>query len=234
MLPVPQGKMVMSAGSGKSGTGLRSREFVVSEYLIDLRPVSVEEFVGFLDTLLPRENGRIVAAPSRQGAMGQLEPPDEIKRLVRVPSYWLVLGEGGFVLNGVRGDAPMFNVTWDGADAYCRHVGKNLPSETQWEKACAGSVPAYKVTDKYEWASDWYSADFFRKAGPVDPLNTANTGLKSSRGGVDSRGKVRCSARSGAVPSAATLNKAFRCAKREAKEEGGRYRGRCLLIDYLA
>lgn len=181
-------------------------------YMIDCRPVSVKEFTDFLNTLLPREKGRVIAARSRQGILDQLEPPDGIKKLAGLPSYWLKLGEGGFVINGLSGDEPAFNVTWYGADAYCRYVGKTLPSAAQWERACVAGDVSYKVTEKYEWAEEWFSAD---KRSSVD------TGLKVSLGGAGARGKVKCSARSGGLPSSFAVNKTFRCVS-VLKEESDR------------
>jgi formylglycine-generating enzyme required for sulfatase activity len=35
-------------------------------------------------------------------------------------------------------DHPVATVTWSDADEYCRHVGRRLPTEPEWEKACAG------------------------------------------------------------------------------------------------
>ncbi|MDE3223961.1 MAG: SUMF1/EgtB/PvdO family nonheme iron enzyme, partial [Nitrospirota bacterium] len=58
------------------------------------------------------------------------------------PPYWNQMAHVS------DGDRPVIGIDWHDADAYCRHYGKRLPTEAEWEKAARGTDGR-----KYPWGN---------------------------------------------------------------------------------
>jgi formylglycine-generating enzyme required for sulfatase activity len=97
----------------------------------------------------------------------------------RTPYHWL----GGKIPEG-KEQFPIYNVAWDDANAYCRWVGKRLPTEAEWEKAARGGLEGMD----YPWGDKIAPADArFNVSdgpGPVGKFKPNAYGLFDSAGGV--------------------------------------------------
>ena len=65
---------------------------------------------------------------------------------------------------------PVVNVSWYGAMAYAKRVGKRLPTQVEWEKAARGGL----VGQKYPWGNsiDSSKANYSRNVGDTTPVGS--------------------------------------------------------------
>lgn len=103
----------------------------LSPFSIDETEVSVEQFLRFLNT-----HGNKCVTKKCFEDLGN-------ENFIRKEGKKWVVTDGYQVL-------PITDVTWEGADAYCRWKGKRLPSEAQWEKAARGENGRI-----FPWGDDW-------------------------------------------------------------------------------
>ena len=69
-----------------------------------------------------------------------------------------------------KGSHPVVNVSWYGAMAYAKWVGKRLPTQAEWEKAARGGL----VGQKYPWGNsiDSSKANYSRNVGDTAPVGS--------------------------------------------------------------
>jgi iron(II)-dependent oxidoreductase len=136
------------------------------------------------------------------------------------PLYWERDGEGGWVRTAMGRTEPIdpvhpvVHVSWQEADAFARWTGKRLPTEQEWEAACAGVQVVGQV-----W--EWTSSDFLPYPGfeafPYREYSEAFFGdaYKVLRGGswATSREVIRTSFRNWDLPQRRQIFAGIRCAR---------------------
>lgn len=119
MVRVPAGPFTMGSDDGpadeRPAHAVRLREFE-----LDRLPVTNADFARFLE-----RHGAVAGNGQRY-----FDWDDRDARIHRIDGTWQA--DAGY------GDHPVVEASWLGAHAYCRSLGKRLPTEAEWEKAARG------------------------------------------------------------------------------------------------
>jgi formylglycine-generating enzyme required for sulfatase activity len=105
---------------------------VVPAFYIGVYAVTNEQFARFLSSVRPAPDQRKVWIPW----LDRIVTPASDSEPYRPAT--------GFERH------PVINVSWFGAEAYCRRAGLRLPTEIEWEKAARGTDGRV-----FPWGNDW-------------------------------------------------------------------------------
>lgn len=118
MIVVPGGAYVRGSSEGARDEMPR-HSVTLASFALDIHPVTNEQFVRFLQ------------------AMGG-EKDKNNNDIIRLRDSRIKRSGGKLIIESGYAKHPVVGVSWYGAVAYARWVGKRLPTEAEWEAAASG------------------------------------------------------------------------------------------------
>ncbi len=196
----------------------RHQQISVMDFYLDPYPVSNKEFVQYLNVRRTIRSGRTTVLIH-----------------LNVPNCHIVRRGLKFYVEAGFEDFPVTYITWYGADAYARWLGKRLPTATEWEFVADQSYPGevtrtfqavnsgtpdsngfyHLLGNVWEWCADFYTFRDWRRIKPENPNSLITTPQKILKGGAWNSpiDDLRPETYGFCDPQLSADNIGFRCAK---------------------
>jgi len=120
MVIIPGGEYSRGSNNG-SRDEKPMHKIRIKSFALDIHPVTNEQFVRFLES------------------MGG-EKDSNNNDIIRLRSSRIKRSAGKTTIESGYAKHPVVGVTWYGADAYAKWIGKRLPTEAEWEIAAQGGL----------------------------------------------------------------------------------------------
>ena len=130
LVKIPEGEFLAGGGGDDQGGGLR--KIMMPEYFLAIHPVTNAQYLKFINERNPSQ--------------------DELKMWIN-PQKIIRKSDDQYELRSVQDDHPVVDVSYQGAEEYCRWAGLRLPTELEWEKGARGTDGR-----EYPWGFQWNSS----------------------------------------------------------------------------